>query len=155
MYRAILFEKWNNRKNTLPRNLQKHQQERNWFVFYTSKKMYNWWPRYVIIWNSRIFISIWLSKKALCLIAEGCTPGVHITNWLSIYYMVLFPDTPTYNRLIAKDLRNNNETCRWWPSIPKDHNSAPENSQRQGWTKIDKIDVNWKIGVLIRKFSIF
>lgn len=26
--------------------------------------------------------------------------------------MHLFPDTPTYNRLIAKNLRNNGETCR-------------------------------------------
>ena len=72
-------------------------------------------------------------------------------NALCIVLSTLFPakseftDTPTYNRLIAKALRNNGETCRWWPSIPKDHNPAPENSQRQGWTNIDKIDVNWKI----------
>ena len=71
-------------------------------------------------------------------------------NALCIVLSTLFPaksefaDTPTYNRLIAKDLRNNGETCRWWPSIPKDHNPAPENSQRQGWTNIDKIDGNWK-----------
>ena len=33
------------------------------------------------------------NKKALCLIAEGCTPGVHITNCLSATYAVLFSDT--------------------------------------------------------------
>ena len=60
------------------------------------------------------------------------------------YFRIIFP-RKTYNRLIAKNLRNSGETCRWWPSIPKDHNPTPENSQRQGWTKIDKIDVNWKI----------
>ena len=60
------------------------------------------------------------------------------------YFRITFP-RKTYNRLIEKNLRNNGEICRWWPSIPKDHNPAPENSQRQGWTKIDKIDVNWKI----------
>ena len=34
-----------------------------------------------------------INKKALCLIAEGCTPGVHITNCLSVTYAVLFSDT--------------------------------------------------------------
>ena len=34
-----------------------------------------------------------INKKALCLIAEGCTPDVHITNCLSVTYAVLFPDT--------------------------------------------------------------
>ena len=33
------------------------------------------------------------NKKALCLIAEGCTSGVHITNCLSVTYAVLFSDT--------------------------------------------------------------
>ena len=33
------------------------------------------------------------NKKALCLIAEGCTLGVHITNCLSVTYAVLFSDT--------------------------------------------------------------
>ena len=56
---------------------------------------------------------------------------------------VSLPDTLTYNRLIVKNLRKSSEIYQWWPSIPKDHNHAPENSQRQGWTKIDKIDVNW------------
>ena len=32
------------------------------------------------------------NKKALCLIAEGCTSGVHITNCLSVTYAVLFSD---------------------------------------------------------------
>ena len=32
------------------------------------------------------------NKKALCLIAEGCTLGVHITNCLSVTYAVLFSD---------------------------------------------------------------
>ena len=59
--------------------------------------------------------------------------------WYMYACMLLFLDAVTYNRLIASNLRNNGETCRWWPSIPKDHYSAPENSQRQDWTKISKI----------------
>ena len=55
---------------------------------------------------------------------------------LSIAYL---PTRPTYNRLIARNIRKNGETRRWWPSIPKYHYSAPENSQRQGWTKIGKL----------------
>ena len=49
------------------------------------------------------------------------------------------PTRSTYNRLITRNLRKNGETGRWWPSIPKYYYSAPENSQRQGWTKIGKI----------------
>lgn len=42
---------------------------------------------------SYIYKQLIINKKALCLIAEGCTPGVHITNLLSIVYAVLFSDT--------------------------------------------------------------
>ena len=70
-----------------------------------------------------------------------------LKSLLSDACRLLFLDVPTYNRLIAKNLRNSGEACWWWPSIPKDHNPAPENSQRQGWTKIDKIDVNWNIRI--------
>lgn len=37
------------------------------------------------------------------------------SNWLWLFmavYKPSFADTPTYNRLIAKYLRNNGETCR-------------------------------------------
>ena len=39
---------------------------------------------------SFIYKQLIINKKALCLIAEGCTPGVRITNCLSIGYVVLF-----------------------------------------------------------------
>ena len=42
---------------------------------------------------SYIYKHLIINKKALCLIAEGCTPGVHITNCLSVTYAVLFSDT--------------------------------------------------------------
>ena len=42
---------------------------------------------------SYIYKHLIINKKALCLIAEGCTPGVHITNCLSVIYAVLFSDT--------------------------------------------------------------
>ena len=38
---------------------------------------------------SYIYKHLIINKKALCLIAEGCTPGVHITNCLSVTYAVL------------------------------------------------------------------
>ena len=41
---------------------------------------------------SYIYKHLIINKKALCLIAEGCTFSVHITNWVSITYSVLFPD---------------------------------------------------------------
>ena len=39
---------------------------------------------------SYIYKHLIINKKALCLIAEGCTPGVDIINWASIIYAVLF-----------------------------------------------------------------
>ena len=42
---------------------------------------------------SYIYKHLIINKKALCLIAEGCTSGVHITNCLSVIYAVLFSDT--------------------------------------------------------------
>ena len=42
---------------------------------------------------SYIYKQLIINKKALCLIAEGCTSGVHITNCLSATYAVLFSDT--------------------------------------------------------------
>ena len=42
---------------------------------------------------SYIYKQLIINKKALCLIAEGCTSGVHITNCLSVIYAVLFSDT--------------------------------------------------------------
>ena len=42
---------------------------------------------------SYIYKHLIINKKALCLIAEGCTPGIHITNCLSVTYAVLFSDT--------------------------------------------------------------
>ena len=39
---------------------------------------------------SYIYKQLIINKKALCLIAEGCTSGVHITNCLSVIYAVLF-----------------------------------------------------------------
>ena len=39
---------------------------------------------------SYIYKHLIINKKALCLIAEGCTPGVHITKCLSVIYAVLF-----------------------------------------------------------------
>ena len=52
---------------------------------------------------SYIYKHLIINKKALCLIAEGCTSGVHITNYLSVTYAVLFSDTklPEY---IPQDL---------------------------------------------------
>lgn len=41
---------------------------------------------------SYIYKYLIINKKALCLIAEGCTSGAHITNCISITYVVLFPD---------------------------------------------------------------
>ena len=41
---------------------------------------------------SYIYKQLIINKKALCLIAEGCTSGVHITNCLSVTYAVLFSD---------------------------------------------------------------
>ena len=41
---------------------------------------------------SYIYKHLIINKKALCLIAEGCTSGVHITNCLSVIYAVLFSD---------------------------------------------------------------
>lgn len=38
---------------------------------------------------SYIYKHLIINKKALCLIAEGCTPGVRITKCLSITYAVL------------------------------------------------------------------
>ena len=42
---------------------------------------------------SYIYKHLIINKKALCLIAEGCTSGVHITNWVTTTYAVLFSDT--------------------------------------------------------------
>ena len=42
---------------------------------------------------SYIYKHLIINKKALCLIAEGCTSGVHITNCLSVTYAVLLSDT--------------------------------------------------------------
>ena len=42
---------------------------------------------------SYIYKQLIINKKALCLIAEGCTSGVHITNCPSVTYAVLFSDT--------------------------------------------------------------
>ena len=42
---------------------------------------------------SYIYKQLIINKKALCLIAEGCTSGVHITNCLSVSYAVLLSDT--------------------------------------------------------------
>ena len=42
---------------------------------------------------SYIYKQLIINKKALCLIAEGCTLGVHITDWVSTIYAVLFSDT--------------------------------------------------------------
>ena len=39
---------------------------------------------------SYIYKHLIINKKALCLIAEGCTFIVHITNWVSVTYAVLF-----------------------------------------------------------------
>lgn len=39
---------------------------------------------------SYIYKHLIINKKALCLIAEGCTPGVHITNLVTIGCVVLF-----------------------------------------------------------------
>ena len=39
---------------------------------------------------SYIYKYLNINKKALCLIAEGCTFIVHITNWVSVTYAVLF-----------------------------------------------------------------
>ena len=39
---------------------------------------------------SYIYKHLIINKKALCLIAEGCTPGAHITNWVSTTCEVLF-----------------------------------------------------------------
>ena len=38
---------------------------------------------------SYIYKHLIINKKTLCLIAEGCTSGVHITNCLSVTYAVL------------------------------------------------------------------
>lgn len=48
---------------------------------------------------SYIYKQLIINKKALCLIAEGCTFSVHITNWASITYVVLFS---TLNGLTVK-----------------------------------------------------
>ena len=53
---------------------------------------------------SYIYNHLIINKKALCLIAEGCTPGIHITNWVSIIYAVLFSDTGTDNSLSINGL---------------------------------------------------
>lgn len=37
---------------------------------------------------SYIYKHLIINKKALCLIAEGCTPGVHITNKVLMTYAV-------------------------------------------------------------------
>ena len=50
---------------------------------------------------SYIYKQLIINKKALCLIAEGCTPGVHITNLLSIGYVVLFSQ---YSKAIIKSM---------------------------------------------------
>ena len=42
---------------------------------------------------SYIYKHLIINKKALCLIAEGCTSGEHITNCLSVTYAVLLSDT--------------------------------------------------------------
>ena len=42
---------------------------------------------------SYIYKHLIINKKALCLIAEGCIPGIHVTNRLSIGYAVLFSDS--------------------------------------------------------------
>ena len=39
---------------------------------------------------SYIYKYLNINKKALCLISEGCTFIVHITNWVLITYGVLF-----------------------------------------------------------------
>ena len=41
-------------------------------------------------WNIGIYMRLSINKKAFCLIAEGCIFIVHITNWVSIAYAVLF-----------------------------------------------------------------
>ena len=51
---------------------------------------------------SYIYKQLIINKKALCLIAEGCTPGVYITNCVLITYAVSLSDTkPAEN--FAKD----------------------------------------------------
>ena len=57
---------------------------------------------------SYIYKHLIINKKALCLIAEGCTSGVHITNCPSVTYAVLFshaklPENTTQN-FISGDL---------------------------------------------------
>ena len=42
---------------------------------------------------SYIYKHLIINKKALCLIAEDCIPGIHVTNRLSIGYAVLFSDS--------------------------------------------------------------
>ena len=39
---------------------------------------------------SYIYKQLIINKKALCLIAEGCTPVVHITNLATTTYTILF-----------------------------------------------------------------
>lgn len=40
---------------------------------------------------SYIYKHLIINKKALCLIAEGCTLGLHLTNRVTMTYAVLFP----------------------------------------------------------------
>ena len=51
---------------------------------------------------SYIYKHLIINKKALCLIAEGCTSGVHITNCPSVTYAVLFSDTEPRENISAK-----------------------------------------------------
>lgn len=59
---------------------------------------------------SYIYKQLIINKKALCLIAEGCTSGAHIINWLSIDYAVLFSkDIAKYepdNKLYIEEIFN-------------------------------------------------
>ena len=68
---------------------------------------------------SYIYKHLIINKKALCLIAEGCTPIVHITNWLLICYAVLLTNTkPPKNpnkhilrRNLSSNLRQYGDRC--------------------------------------------
>ena len=50
---------------------------------------------------SYIYKQLIINKKSLCLIAEGCTSGVHITNCLSVIYAVLFSMPQMMSRIVT------------------------------------------------------
>ena len=63
---------------------------------------------------SYIYKYLIITKKALCLIAEGCTSGVDIINWLSVTYVVLFSLPIEINKSEIKRQTDSASCCTEW-----------------------------------------